>query len=259
MMRARMKEGDCTSRRRGVCGSVVLLAVALVLAGGCNRNPAAQKQHFMDRGDSYFKDKRFGEAVIEYKNALRVDPTFGDGYYRLALALLQEGQWSSATESLSRAIQFSPDNIDARLRLGDILVAAGQYDDARTQADEVEKRDPQNASVHLLRGQAQLQQRKYDDSEEEFEKARQLAPKDSVPYGDLALAQLLNGKRDAAEKNFQKATEESPKDIQYAINWANFYRSQQQPERAEEVLRQSMNENPERDRIADRDSRSVRL
>jgi tetratricopeptide (TPR) repeat protein len=214
------------------------------MGAACNRNPAVRKQQFLERGDSYFNDKHYSEAVIEYKKALRADPTFGEAYYRLGLALLRQGQWPGAGESLSRAVQFSPDNLDARLRMGDILVAAGQYDDARTQAGEVLKRDPQNASVHLLLGQIQLQQKKYNEAAQEFEQARQRAPQDPVPYGSLGLAQLLNGNFDGAEKNFQKAAELSPKDPQYAVNWANFYRSRQRPARAEQVLRQSMTENP---------------
>jgi tetratricopeptide (TPR) repeat protein len=236
------KYSCCSFRRnsRAAC----LLAVVALIAAGCNRNPAERKKMFLEKGDRYFGDKHYGEAVIEYKNALRLDPVFGDAYYRLGLALLQEGQWSPATESLSRAVQFSPDNIDARLRLGDILVAAGQYGDARSQADAILQRDPQNASVHLMLGQIQLQQRKYDSAELEFDQARQRSPQDAVPYGDMGLAELLGGKFDAAEKNFQKAAELDPKDPKYALNWTNFYRSRQQPDRAEQVLKQSIAQNP---------------
>jgi tetratricopeptide (TPR) repeat protein len=239
-----MPNTDCATSRRRNEPVVFLLLLAALIVSGCNRNPAVRKQKFLEQGDRYFSDQHYGEAVIEYKNALRVDPAFGDAYYRLGLALLQQGEWSSATESFSRAVQFSPDNIDARLRLGDILVAAGQYGDARAQADAVLQRDPQNASVPLMLGQIQLQQKKYDAAELEFEQARQRAPQDAVPYGDMALAQLLGGKFDEAEKNFQKATELAPKESRYAINWANFYRSRQQPDRAEQVLRQSMTQNP---------------
>jgi tetratricopeptide (TPR) repeat protein len=232
-------------RRRWVTGLLALLPMALLVgAAACTRDPAVKKQHYMDRGDSYFKDKHYGEAVIEYKNALRFDPSSGEGYYKLGLALLQKGEWSQATEWLSRSLLFSPDNIDARLRLGDMLLAAGQFEDAHNQAMEVLQRDPQNASVHLLLGQIQLQQKKFKNAEEEFNEAVQRAPQDAVPYGDLALAQLLSGNPEAAEKSFLKAAELEPKDPQYTLNLANYYRSRHQPERAEQVLRQSMTENP---------------
>lgn len=225
----------------------VALVAALVAAmafAGCRHDPEARKQHFMERGDSYLQDGRYGEAVIEYKNAVREDPSYGDGYYRLGLALLRQGQWAQATQSLSRSLLFTPDNLDARLRLGDVLVAAGQFDDAKTQADEVLKRDPQNASVHLLLGQIQLQQKHFKDAGEEFRQASQRAPQDPVPYGSLALAELLSGDFQAAEKSFQQASELNPKDPQYTINWANFYRSRRQPDRAEQVLRRATAENP---------------
>ena len=227
--------------RTGCC--VLALAASMVFAG-CRHDPEARKQHFMSRGDSYLKDGHYGEAVIEYKNAVREDPTYGDGYYRLGLALLRQGQWSQATQSLSRALLYTPDNLDARLRLGDVLAAAGQFEDAKTQADEVLKRDPQNASVHLLLGQIQLQQKHYKEAEQEFREASRRAPQDSVPYGSMALAELLSSDFEAAEKSFQRAAELNPKDSQYQINWANFYRSRHQPDRAEQVLRRAMAENP---------------
>ena len=220
----------------------VLLAVSAI--AGCSYSPAAKKQRYIERGDEYFKNQRYGDAVIEYKNAVRVDPSDGDANYKLGLAVLQQGLWSPAAESFSRALQFTPDNLDARLRLGDILVAAGQFDDARTQAEEVLKRDPQNASAYLLLGQISLQQKKYDEAEQRFDQARQFAPHDPLPYGNLAVAQMFNAKFDLAEKNFQHAVETSPRDPQYAINWANFYRSRRNPDRAEQVLRQSMAANP---------------
>jgi len=240
---ARNDSGGIRRRWKGKSILVVWLVV-LVAAAGCRHDPQARKQHFMERGDSYFKDARYGEAVIEYKNAVREDPSYGDGYYRLGLALLRQGQWTQATQSLSRALLYTPDNLDARLRLGDMLVASGQFEDATAQANEVIKRDPENASVHLLLGQIQLQQKRYKEAEEEFRQANKREPLDSVPHGNLALAELLSGDFEGAEKNFEKAAELSPNDPQYTINWANFYRSRHQPDRAEQVLRRSMEQNP---------------
>jgi tetratricopeptide (TPR) repeat protein len=228
------------NRHRGLGWSLLFLSLVGMLGSACNRNHALRKQKFMERGDRYFGEKKYGEAVIEYRNAVRVDPTFGEGFYRLGLALLQEGQWSRAGECFSRAVKLSPDNIDAHLRLSGILIAAGQFDEGRAEAEEVLKIDPQNANVHLLLGQIQLQRKKYTEAEGEFGLAIELAPKDPVPYGNLGIAQLLSGNFDKAEKDFQKAAELSPQDPQYVINWANFYRSRQQPQRGEQVLRQSM-------------------
>jgi tetratricopeptide (TPR) repeat protein len=239
----RGRSGGIRRRWKGKTILFVSLA-ALIGAAGCRHDPQARKQHFMERGDGYFKDARYGEAVIEYKNAVREDPSFGDGYYRLGLALLRQGQWTQATQSLSRALLFTPDNLDARLRLGDMLVASGQFEDATTQANEVLKRDPENASVHLLLGQIQLQQKKYKEAEEEFRQASKREPLESVPHGNMALAELLSGDSEGAEKSFEKAAELSPNDPQYTINWANFYRSRHQPDRAEQVLRRSMEQNP---------------
>jgi tetratricopeptide (TPR) repeat protein len=232
-----------TSWRRTASGGLAILAF-MAGAAACNRNPVAQRQHYMDLGNRYFQEKRYGEAIIEYKNALKGDSTYGEGNYRLGLALLQQGRWGPAADSFSNVIKYSPDNLDARLRLGSIETAGGQYAEAGEQAQEVLNRDSQNASAHLLLGQIQLQQKNFKNADEEFRRASELAPNEAVAYGNMGLAELLNGDYEAAEKNFQRAKELNPKDPQYVVNWANFYRSRQKPERAEQILQQAMTENP---------------
>lgn len=236
---------ESTGRSRGTRWLTLLLLATLVGAAGCSRDLGARKQKYLQSGNRYFNNGRFQEAVIEYKNSIQIDPRFAEGYYRLGLALIQEQQWQSAAQSLGRAIELAPDNLDARLQLSNILVAAAQYADAKTQAKEVLERDPKRASAHLVIGQVYLQQKHYVEAKEEFEQAAQLVPQDPVPYGNLGLTELLSGKFDAAEKNFRKALELKPDEPQSFVNLANFYRSQREPARAEEVLREGMTRNAE--------------
>jgi len=58
--------------RRGL----LLVALAL-LASGCS-SPEAQKQRHFDQGNKYSAEKRDDFAVIEYANAVRIDPKFGE-------------------------------------------------------------------------------------------------------------------------------------------------------------------------------------
>src|SRR6202011_1006080 len=62
-------------------------------------------------------------------------------------------------------------------------------------------------------------------------------------YEDLGLAQLLDGEYGAAEKSFQAAVDVKPEDPETFTNLANYYKGQNAPDRAEQVLRQGMTKN----------------
>jgi len=226
------------------CWLAMACLAALALLAACNRDPAVRKQKYMNSGNKYFSQKRYDEAVIEYRNALQVDPQFAEAYYRLGLSFLQLGQWVPAGQSFSRAVAIDPENADAHLRLGNILLGVGQYADARAQGDEVLQRNPQNADAHILLGQILVQQKNFPDAKKEFELALKIVPESPVAYTDLGLAELMNREFDDAEANFQKALQLQPEEAQFAINLANFYRSRQKPERALEVLHESIARNP---------------
>src|SRR4029077_15804945 len=147
---------------------------------------------------------------------------------------------AAATKALSRAVDLNPKNLDARLRLGTLLVSATQYVEAREQAEAVLRGDGRNAGARRLLGQVALHQMQYIAAESEFKQAIDLAPNDPEAYEDLGLAQLLDAEFGAAEKSFQTAVEVKPDDPQTFINLANFYKGQNAPDRAEQVLRQGM-------------------
>ena len=53
-------------------GTVVLM-IALILAG-CARSPEAKKARYLERGNRYFKQEQYREAILEYRTVLRIDP-----------------------------------------------------------------------------------------------------------------------------------------------------------------------------------------
>ncbi len=224
-------------RSRGLVRALGAVLVVLLSGIACTRDPAVRKQKFLQSGNRYYAEKRFDEAVIQYRNAIQVDAHFAEGYFRLGLCLLQVGDLIGAGQSFTRAVEFDSDNLDARLRLGNLLLGTGQFDDAVAQAQEVLSRNPKNADAHILLGQVHQQRKEFGEAKREFELAMPLAPGDPAPYTDLALAQLLNREFGDAEKNFQKALELKSNEPQLVINLANFYRSLNKQDRAEQVLK----------------------
>ena len=68
-------------------GRLVLAGVLALTA--CSKNPDVQKREYFERGNKYADAKKYREAIIEYRNAVQIDPKFGEARYGLAKAYEQ--------------------------------------------------------------------------------------------------------------------------------------------------------------------------
>ena len=237
-----MKETRFPQRTRNparIAGFLRLVTAMLVLATlaslpACYHSARA-KEH-VEKGNGYAAKNQLAEAESEYRQAISIDPKFGDAYDRLGLVELRQDRPTAAATSFSRAVELDPKNLEARLRLGNLLVSAAQYEAGRRQAEAVLDRDGRNSGAHRLIGQADLRQLDYVGAESELRQAIDLAPHDPQAYEDLGLAQLLDAEYGAAEKSFENAVEVKPEDPQTYINLAGFYKTQNALARVEQVL-----------------------
>src|SRR5690348_6087493 len=94
--------------------AILLLTVTVsALAGACTKNPALEKQRFVQSGDQYVAQKKFPEAIIKYRNAVALDGRSGDTRLRLAAAYVQAGDLQAAYGEYSRAAELMPDNVES--------------------------------------------------------------------------------------------------------------------------------------------------
>src|ERR1700682_4397688 len=67
------------------------LAIFLTLFfASCRSDPQKAKSKYLAEGQKYLKKGQYGDASVEFRNALRLDPRFVDAYYQLAQADLAQ-------------------------------------------------------------------------------------------------------------------------------------------------------------------------
>ena len=54
--------------------AIYLICFGLILANLCSCSQEAKKDRHWKRGEKYFAENKFREAVIEYKNVVQIDP-----------------------------------------------------------------------------------------------------------------------------------------------------------------------------------------
>src|SRR5579862_2631938 len=114
-----------------------LLILAVALLAGCSRDPNVRKQKYLNSGEKYFNKGKFQEAIIEYRNALDIDPRFAAAHYQLARAYMSSRNPDAAYRELQETVTIEPKNSDAQLELASLLVSGRQFDQAQVAAKKV--------------------------------------------------------------------------------------------------------------------------
>ena len=61
-----------------------LILLCSVLATSCAKDREVAKRAYLKSGDTYFAQKKYNEAIVQYRNAVQQDPRFGEVRYKLA-------------------------------------------------------------------------------------------------------------------------------------------------------------------------------
>src|SRR5262245_37906553 len=95
--------------RTGVRG---LGLVLIVVAFGCRTDPNVAKQEYVKSGDRYVEEKKYFEAIVQYRNALQQDPKFGEARYKLAQTYETVGDAGNAFREYVRAADLLPNDVE---------------------------------------------------------------------------------------------------------------------------------------------------
>jgi tetratricopeptide (TPR) repeat protein len=208
--------------------SVMVLCGALLCS--CARNPQKAKAKYLANGQNYMKKQQYASAVIEFRNALKIDPLFAEAHYQLAQADLAQQEWRGAYASLEKAIELDPHRMDARLDRGRLFLAARDwggvtgagFKKAEDDADFVIQQDPKNVGAYQLLGAALISEQKPDQALAAFSKVAELTPNDAGAYVNMALVEIGLRRLPDAEQHLKQAVHIDPKLAQANLDLANF-------------------------------------
>ena len=107
--------------------------------GDSGQKPAPQVEHVVDiaakehwkKGNSFFEESKFDEAIGEYNEALKIDEKYADAYFNRALTERVMNNFDGAKRDLEVVISLQPKSADAPLLIGDIAESANDLLGAR--------------------------------------------------------------------------------------------------------------------------------
>ncbi len=181
-----------------------------------------------------------GEAVLQYRKALELDPDLLAARTGLAAALLADGQPDEAAAECRRALTDHPDSASAHYHLGTALFRSREVDQAIEHYREALRLEPGLADAHTGLGAALGVQGRFDESVAEFREAVRLKPDVAESRRGLGMALARQGKIEEAVEEWQQAVAVAPADVRLRCLLADHLLKLNRPEDAAAHYRQAL-------------------
>jgi tetratricopeptide (TPR) repeat protein len=228
---------DPTRLAKSACGRrLIVLLVGMAFFAGCSSDPNQRKLRYVDSGVKYFSNRKYQEAIIQFRNAIQIDPKFAAAHYQLALAYLAVGNSAAAYREFNETAGLDPANLDAKLNLAKFLINSRQYQEAQTIAQTVIKADPGNPKAHAILGEKYMLMRDLPNALAELRQAMDLDPKRVEGYAAVGAVYQAQGKTEEAEAAYKRAIEVNPKSVQAHMALGEFFFAQRKMAQAEAAI-----------------------
>lgn len=221
---------------------------AVVLLSSCRPSP----EKLMATANKYHDNKKYKEASILYQKVISKDKKNGEAYYRAGINAMDEGSPAEAAQYFRRAADLQPKNVDAISKLAEIYLSAYLSNPVKLKAivpqiedlkNKITQQDPNAFQGLRLAGILDVLGGKTDDALVLFDKANKIKPysRDLVGWYAEALA-----------KNHPEQSEALVTDmLAHDKTWGPgydylflFYRKNNNPAKAEDVLRLRIQNDP---------------
>ena len=149
----------------------------------------------------YFGQQDFPSAILHYKKATEVAPSYSPAYNLLGYAYRQNEEYTNSEQAFRKYIELIPNDPNPYDSLAELYLKIGKFDDAITQYRKALSIDSNFINSHLGIGAALMYQGKTDEAAAEINKITTKARSDGERRGALFALTVLaadSGKLDQA-------------------------------------------------------------
>ena len=221
----------------GIC-----LCMALLVACA---SPEEKKAAHFTKGMEYLDSANANAAILEFRNAIQIDPKYAEARYQLGLAYLKKGEIKNAFQQLERASSLDPTNHDALLKTAEILFLSKNTKESRAKVDQILAAKSDSPDALALLAQLELAEKNTTAAEKAIDQALRLKPEDDRYYSIKARVFYSANRPQEAEKALRKALELKPDKIMNHRALIAYYSSQHNDAAAEKTLKEMIAAFPE--------------
>ncbi len=225
---------DCAivARQASIC----ILIIIISLMFSCAENKKENALKYINSARQFIARQKPETALIEYRNALELDPDNDTALFELAETYILMNKVDSAIRYYTLAALTNPNRIEPHLRLAHIYTRTDRLLAARAQITKALDVDSTSVKArHLLSG-IQIMERDFDAAIATLKQAESLEPANIKTR--LALAQLYvkTDKLSAAEDNYLTAMSLDPSSRDAYMGLVRLYYVRKQWQKIEHLL-----------------------
>jgi len=222
--------------------------ICLSQTAGTREEVAGDILILIQRGDELLKNKRYPEAIDQYKTAIAKAkaPVF-TAYLNLGSAYYEKGDLQQASEAYRQALKIRPNDYRAYYNLAEALYGLGNYQDAETYYRKVIVLNAPrlvSAQTHHFLGLSLYKQEHIDEAISEYRLSIQLNGKYAEAHYNLGIALLEHEDYQGAEQEFRITVEQDKDFVDAHFNLSVALEHQQQFKEAAEQLEKYLSLNP---------------
>src|SRR5262245_35367902 len=120
--------------RSSLCVAASVLVLAALAGAGCGERPEVRKREALARATGYVQAGKLNEALVEFQNALRVDPGDVSALHGLGRVYARKAWVYDAIRELGRARAHAPDDLSIAADYGRALLEVGAWTEAEAAA-----------------------------------------------------------------------------------------------------------------------------
>jgi serine/threonine-protein kinase len=198
--------------------------------------PAAYQAYIQGRGYllEFSKPEDIDNAIAEFSQAIKIDPTYALGYAGLGRTYLagfrqfaKDNDWiDKASRNCEKALSLNPNLVEGYVCLGGVYNMAGQYGKAVDEFQRVMKSEPGNEDALRGLADAYTNLRKFADAEAAYKQAVALRPNYWLAYSWLGQFYFSQNRYADAAQAFLKSTELAPNNYFGYFNLGAIYVAQ---------------------------------
>jgi Flp pilus assembly protein TadD len=161
-------------------------------------------------GNALAQQGMLDQAIVHYRESLRIKPNLVNTHNNLGVALLQQGEINRAMAQYYQALRLKPDSAETHNNLGVALFTVGQLDQAIGHYLTAIKLDPNFGKAYNNLGNVLARKGKLDEAISQYSRALELKPNYPEAHNNLGVALAQQGKMDEAIVQFDQALRLKP-------------------------------------------------
>ncbi len=139
-----------------------------------DKSYSADARTYYSRGNTYFDNKNYDQAISYYTQAINIDPHHADAYFNRGLIHKIKNNYDQAISDFTQAISIDPCHSYVYSSRGAVYWEKGNYDQAISDFTQAINIDPRISIDYCYRADSYYRQNNYDKAWEDVRKAQQM-------------------------------------------------------------------------------------